>query len=410
MTTNLNIKLQYPFNEEYDYVSRLTRINLDQEREMDIRSGNGFIISEPQSIKKDLKSDSSIFSTKFGQTLQDLNPFIDKYKCECGFTRSRINHGIECSVCHTKVKYVDDNFGYFGWVVLKDPYYVIHPNLYKSIEFLIGSERLKKILKIVDEKDANGFTTTPVAPKKKTIAEDIYDGIGMMKFKDKFTEVLDYYLSKSPAKKDYYDDIIQNIDLVFVQSVPVYTTLLRPFKVEGKEFRFEGTNATYNIICKLVYAINRDNVKMFREKKPKNLLLFDLQIKYNELYKEIEDILAKKKGAIRSLFGGRYNFSARSVIIPNPSLRIDEITLPYHCLVELLQQSIVNILQKTYNVTYAEAYKIWYKAQTEKSDRVYNIINGLIKDKPRGIPILINRKLLPVTVTYQENLSNAGKP
>ena len=40
------------------------------------------------------------------------------------------------------------------------------------------------------------------------------------------------------------------------------------------------------------------------------------------------------------------NFSARSVIVPNPKLRIDQVKLPYHALVELLQQSIINILKK----------------------------------------------------------------
>ena len=85
------------------------------------------------------------------------------------------------------------------------------------------------------------------------------------------------------------------------------------------------------------------------------------------------------------------NFSARSVITPSPDLRIDEVRLPYKCLVELLQQTIVNILQKSYNITYAEAYKIWYKAQIKKNPRVWDIIESIIKNYDRGIPVLINR-------------------
>ena len=48
---------------------------------------------------------------------------------------------------------------------------------------------------------------------------------------------------------------------------------------------------------------------------------------------------------------------------------------------------------KTYNFSYAEAYKKWYKAQVTGNDQVvYDIIDGLIKDNPRGgIPFLINR-------------------
>lgn len=93
----------------------------------------------------------------------------------------------------------------------------------------------------------------------------------------------------------------------------------------------------------------------------------------------------------RSLFGGRYNFSARSVITPNPALRIDEVRLPYKALVELLQQSIINILQKSYNINYSEAYKIWYKGKIAKNQRIWDIIESLIKNNKRGLPVLINR-------------------
>ena len=48
---------------------------------------------------------------------------------------------------------------------------------------------------------------------------------------------------------------------------------------------------------------------------------------------------------------------------------------------------------KTYNFSYANAYKKWYKAQVTGYDQVvYDIIDGLIKDSPKGgLPFLINR-------------------
>ena len=59
---------------------------------------------------------------------------------------------------------------------------------------------------------------------------------------------------------------------------------------------------------------------------------------------------------------------------------------------ELLQQVIINVLTKTYNFSYAEAYKKWYKAQITGNDQVvYDIIDGLIKDSPGGLPFIINR-------------------
>lgn len=382
----LKINYQYPYHPDYEFKCRLERINLDEERTNDILSGNGFIVSEPKSIKKDISDINTIFSTRFGQTLTDVNAFANRYKCKCGNLTSRINHGIKCPICHERVKYLDDDFGYFGWIVIKGPYYLIHPNLYKSIENLIGSTRLNNIICPVDEKDENGFEKEVEKPK-----DEPFFGIGMIDFKERFNEILDYYVAKYPTKLDTYNDILANQDKVFIQSIPVYTTHLRPFRVESEKLIFEGTNATYNILAKCVSHINRNQLKIDKKAKPKKKLLYDAQLQYNSLYKEIEDTLAQKKGVIRSLFGGRYNFSSRSVIVPGPDLRIDQVRLPYHGLVELLQQTIINVLQKTLNCSYSDAHKIWYKAQIKPNQRVHDIIEYIIKDSEKGIPIIINR-------------------
>jgi hypothetical protein len=90
--------------------------------------------------------------------------------------------------------------------------------------------------------------------------------------------------------------------------------------------------------------------------------------------------------------------------VQDVNLRPDEIKLPFHGLCELLQQVIINILVKTYNFSYAEAYKKWYKAQITGNDQVvYDIIDGLIKDnKDGGLPFIINRN---PTIAYGGVLS-----
>ena len=88
---------------------------------------------------------------------------------------------------------------------------------------------------------------------------------------------------------------------------------------------------------------------------------------------------------------GRYAFSSRSVITQCTDLEPDQVRLPYHGLCELLQQVIINILVRTYSCSYSDAYKKWYKAQLGFDQVVYDIIDGLIKDSGKGLPILINR-------------------
>ena len=88
---------------------------------------------------------------------------------------------------------------------------------------------------------------------------------------------------------------------------------------------------------------------------------------------------------------GRYSFSNRSVIRQDPSLKTNQIRLPFACLLEYLQQLIINILVKSLNISYADAYKKWRLCQFSGYDQtIYNIIDGIIKDH-NGLPILINR-------------------
>ena len=91
------------------------------------------------------------------------------------------------------------------------------------------------------------------------------------------------------------------------------------------------------------------------------------------------------------------NFTARSVIVPGPNLRIDEVTLSYPCLCGLLQQRIINILHKSYFMKYNEAYKLLQESMHQENPIIRQIIEGIIKSYDRGIPILINRN---PTISY----------
>lgn len=392
----IDITASYPYSEDYEYETKMVRLDLNQEMVNDISKDNGFVIGKPKGIKKDLKSQDSIFSSKFGQTLKDLNPFADRFKCECGYYRSAINNNSICPICHTRVKYVGDNFSYFGWIVLQgDNHYIIHPGLYKSISAFVGKDVLPDILNYDNKRDKDGH----VLIMQSKPEGNPYYRIGMIEFREKFQEIMDYYMkvySSNKSKREYYNDIMRDKDKVFIQSIPVFTTLLRPVDNNAKTLYYEDTNGIYNMMNKFAWELN-DFEAMGMDNKKKSTanltLLWDLQNKYNTLYDRVDSILQGKKGALRSLLAGRYNFSSRCVIVSNPKLRIYQIKLPYKCLVELLQQKIINILQKTYSISYSDAYNIWYKANMEENSMVKNIINTLINTGAdgKGIPFIINR-------------------
>lgn len=427
----IKVNLTYPNSDEYDFFTEIQTIDLDTEMKEDIKEGRGFLISSPKATtKKDIKNPDGIYSTRFGQKLGDANPFADRYSCECGNLKSRINHGIECPICRTKCKFVDDDFKYFGWTVLKDQYHIIHPKFYDTLDYIFGASpynterkkikgsKLQNMLNYSPEVDQHGHPSECIF---KPDNEPFY-GIGMLEFYDRFDEILDYYKSKFPKKQDYFNEIedhkyacecrrmmykknvgkicpicnkpVQFIDkaIIFTHSVPVFTTHLRPTDItaDGKMY-FEPTNAIYNMINKHIHSINNDKRKLNRDIKVKNSELFKVQTKFMELTDEIFEILQGKKGQLRQLLSGRYTFSSRAVIRQSGALRIDQVLLPYTMLVKCLQQRIINVLMRTYNISPSEAYDIWSRAVATKDDRIAEIINAIIKSYPEGLPVIINR-------------------
>ena len=385
-----NIKVTYPRNDEYDYYVKMERIDLDKECLKDLSNQHGFIIKEPQPINKALKSEDSIFSSKFGRSLQDKDPYSNRYSCKYGCTQGAFyavpdDANWVCPVCGTEVKLVGDDFTYFGWIRLKERYCVIHPMMWKSLVFLIGKDNLEAIIEPEVELDTNGMPMSSYDKrilkkknarkyKRKASLDQTYAGIGMLEFRDRFEEVIAYFYKKRPAKKEVYEDIMENKDIVFTHSIPVYTTQLRIAKVENRRFTFESTNADFNILAKLAATVNKDGLSIYRNTKYQNRLLWDMQSKINHLTDEIINILSGKKGVMRSIISGRTAFSERSVIVPDATLKMDEITLPYFGLALLMEQVIINIVQKSYNITYAQAYKIWYYGTLQVDQRILDII------------------------------------
>lgn len=405
MNKNMNLNLKYPQDPNYDYFVKLNIIDLDKECNKDLSNGHGFVIREPQQINKTIKSEYSIFSSKFGRSLQDDKPYSHRFSCKYGCTQGAF-FAVEndanwvCPICGTEVKLKGDDFTYFGWIILKDEYTVIHPTLYTLLASLIGASNLEAIIEPTIELDINGNPMSLYDRrilrqknlrkfKKKTKIDNTFEGIGMLEFRKRFDEIVNYFYKKKSNKTEVYNTIMTNKEKVFIHCIPVYTTQLRIYKVENKKFTFEQTNAEFNLIAKLVATINKDHLSIYKNKKYQNQLLWDIQSKLNSLSEEVINILAEKKGNMRSAITGRVAFSARTVIIPDETLKMDELALPYYALVLLLEQIIINILRSSYNITYAEAYKKWYYATLTVDERILQIINNLIKmDK---IHVLINR-------------------
>ena len=197
----VKVNMSYPYNDEYDYVVYMERLNLDKEKEKDLQRGKGFIISSPKAtLKKDIKNPDGIFSTRFGQRLGDQNPFMDKYSCRCGNLKGVINDGIVCEKCQQICKFVDDDFSIFGWIEIDKEYAIIHPDLYMQLDSFFGRSKyikdkktkkgsvLYNMLDFDKEMDSAGYITG-----YKIKPNEPFYGIGMIEFYHRFDEILFSY-------------------------------------------------------------------------------------------------------------------------------------------------------------------------------------------------------------------------
>ena len=89
------------------------------------------------------------------------------------------------------------------------------------------------------------------------------------------------------------------------------------------------------------------------------------------------------------------SFSARDVIVPDPSLHADEIILSYLAVLELYKLEIINLIVKIHGCTYSTALKYWFDAHLSFSPFVYQIMDHLCKHSTHGMVCLINRNPEP---------------
>ena len=364
---------------------RLETVDWNKAYWADIHSGKGFEITDiaiKKNAKESEKNKYGTHSPLFGTDWGDENAFEDRYRCECGDIIGKTFEGEICPKCKSKVKFKDIDVSITGWIVLHGDYSVIHPIYYGMLASVIGKKDFPYIIKYNRNMVGSG--------QLEYIDSSIpFFGIGLIEFKERFDEILDYYAKKKKKKLDYIEKLRADKEKVFVNAIPVYSSILRPISFRGDHFFFTDVDKKYNSIVTLSKLLNEENYFLEKRKKWKiekrermtiPYIMSVIQTKIMDIYDLIFEQINGKEGYIRSeLLGGMINFSARNVIIPDPYLRSNEIELGYACFLELYRYEIIASLVKIHNITENEAYEQWYKARIKYSEKIYNVMNYIIK-------------------------------
>ena len=377
-----------------EYVNPQTRgpmlkeVNWDEDFKIDMLTGKGFIVTERPFDRQRKKNMNGIHSPRFGTSFEDENGFAERYRCQCGKLIGKIYEGEVCKECNTKVQFVDTDLTIFAWYHIEHDYKIIQPALYKKLEAFIGKTYLPDIIEFKYDMDLNGYYKKPDNPT--ALAKNPYYGIGMLEFREKFDEIMAYFLKKKKNKEDLYKDIMDNKEKVFASNIPIYSAVLRQVFLTDEDYSYTNIDKKYNSLLANINILNKEKEYNISTLKTINLNLFKAQKKLMLIYFYIFKILNQKEGHIRKfILGGRINFSARNVIVPDCSLKANQIRLPYLTFLELYKPEIINMLMRMDGLNLTAACNAWSKAAMDFSPKVYEIMNYYLKHgKPR---VLVNR-------------------
>ncbi len=369
---------------------KFSKINFESECMYDCIHGKGFLIRDTpfSDIDKSIRNMDGPRSPRYGTTYGDNNEFMDRYHCKCGRTIGAAFEGEECPFCHEKIEYTDVDIMYTGWLNFY-PYKIINPLFYQRMQSALSKKNLEAVISNENIINSNGIIRKKddVMEVKKSML--MYHNIGLHEFYENFEEIMMYFRSKRKQKADLIDSLIRDKDLVWTSKIPVYSTVLRPQGVTTESYYFSP-------IDKQVHPLTNITINL-KKASPIEvpLYLYQAQMRVNELWALNFSLIDGKHGWTRgNVLGGEFNYSGRSVIVLDPTLKIDEVDMPYKAFIEQYKGSIIKriIRDKGWTITRATNYvasKFMY------DDYIYSIMCDIIReDQPK---IILNRN---PTITF----------
>ena len=271
---------------------------------------------------------------------------VDNYICHCGTYHGPSKVGEKCSECKLEITNSDERRKRFAQIKLPIP--VVNPLFYDLI-IQLGGKNIKNALndlmrseKSVMYKDGDTFCVTlfpETVPKDKPYFEKAEAIVQLVEgFADQCI------IDGIPQWKIVKD----NIHNLMIDKIIVLPPDLRPTtKLEGDPNKqlMDQINRFYVQILTKKEVMMQTTVNINHNKDLYYTYFRQLQMVVNELYMHILEKLSKKEGLIRgNILGKRIDFSGRAVIVPDPSINLDECVLPYIMVLEIFKLQVAKRL------------------------------------------------------------------
>lgn len=267
--------------------------------------------------------------------------------------------------------------------ILTEKEYKLYKQLYGNrFEALMGAEAILKLLEKINLEELR------VELEKEL--DDVRSSQKRKKVVKRLKIVRDFIASNNKP------------EWMILKNVPVIPADLRPMvQLDGGRFATSDLNDLYRRV------INRNNrlKKLLEIKAPEIVVKNEKRMlqeavdalidngrrgkpvvaQNNRELKSLSDMLKGKQGRFRqNLLGKRVDYSARSVIVVGPSLKMNQCGIPKKMALELYKPFIMRELVKR---ELASNIKTAKKLVEEADDKVWDVIEDVIQDHP----VLLNR-------------------
>ncbi len=416
----------------YDRINDYASVKISLARPLDIRSWSFGEVKKPETINY-----RTYRPEKDGLFCERIFGPEKDWECACGKYRGMKYKGMICDRCGVKITHSRVRRKRMGHIELAAP--VVHIWFFKAMPSRLGTllnmktTSLEKVIYFQDyvvtdpggtplkaqqllteEEYRQARRDNPEGSFKADMGAEAVRNLLMELDLVKLSQELRTDLAETNSKQKK-KDLINRLKLVealrdsdnrpewmVLDVIPVIPPDLRPLVLlDSGNFATSDLNDLYRRIInrtnrlKKLVDLNAPEVIIKNEKRMLQQsvdALFDnnrckrpVLGSSNRPLKSLTDMIKGKQGRFReNLLGKRVDYSARSVIVVGPALRLHQCGLPKKIALELYQPFIIRRLKE---LNHADTIKSAKKMLERKDEEVWDILEEVI----RNHPVLLNR-------------------
>ncbi len=268
---------------------------------------------------------------------------VKNYTCQCGTYYGISKSGGTCSDCGVDILNSDIRRKRFAKIVLPIP--VINPIFFDLINH-IGGNILKEPVNELMKNDKSGLYIKDdeyiVAKDISEISDEFEKYEGLDAIQKIVHDISEGFALNGDVK---WKILYEKVEHLFINQIIVLPPELRPTKVIEDRIEYDEINKYYQQILTKKFIMEETIVNVKNNKTLFYNYYRQLQKDVFELYEVIIKKLSKKEGLIRgNILGKRIDFSGRAIIAPDPTLNIDQCSLPYIMFLELFKLQVAKKL------------------------------------------------------------------